>query len=183
VRGELRRVLRGRRWWWWLVTAGLLVAGLAARAGGAGPAVLGLLWPVLLWSRLGAPDSAVAPVLLSGPHPVRRALAASYAAGALLGLLFVLGPLLRAALAADGARLLAGLAAMLFPPALALAAGAWAGTPKAFEGGYTALWYVAAQTPSLDFLGATPHPNPLPFLAAVPVLLVLAAAGRARALR
>jgi hypothetical protein len=183
VRGELGRVLRGRRWWWWLMSAGVLVAGLAVGGGQATPAVLGALWPVLVWSRLGAPDAGVAPVVLSCAHPVRRGLAASFAAGVLIGLLFALGPLLRAALSADATRLTAGLASTFFPPALALAAGAWAGSPKVFEGGYTALWYVAAQTPSLDFLGATPQPNPWPFLASVPVFLALAAAGRARALR
>jgi hypothetical protein len=183
VWGELTRALRGRRGWWWLASAALLVASAAVGGRGASPAVLGLLWPVLLWSRLGAPEASVAPVLLSCPHPVRRTLAAAFTAGALLGLLFAIGPAVRAAMAGDTTRLLAALASTCFPPALALAAGAWTGTPKAFEAGYTALWYVAAQTPSLDFIGATPQPNPLPFLAAAPVLIAVAAAGRARALR
>jgi hypothetical protein len=77
----------------------------------------------------------------------------------------------------------AALVAMLFPPALALALGAWAGSPRPFEALYTCLWYVGVQTPALDFMGATATPNTWPFAAAVPILLAVAALGRARAIR
>jgi hypothetical protein len=91
--------------------------------------------------------------------------------------------MLRAGLAGNGGAGVAALVALVFPPALALALGAWAGSPRPFEALYTCLWYVGLQTPALDFMGATATPNRWPFAASVPVLLVLAAAGRARWLR
>jgi hypothetical protein len=48
-------------------------------------------------------------------------------------------------------------AGALFVPALALALGEWTGTPKVFEGVFTALWYLGILNgiPALDFLGGT----------------------------
>jgi hypothetical protein len=175
--GELRRILRGRSTWWWLASAGVLVAAFTG-ADPRGPGAFALLWPVLLWSRLGAPDVAVAPLLAACPHPVRTPLVARALAGLILGAPFVLA---RAAGGA-GTEPTVFAAALAFPPALALALGAVAGTPKAFEATWTALWYLALQTPSLDFFGATPTPRPGPFLVAIPGLLLIAAlvAGRRR---
>jgi hypothetical protein len=145
----------------------------------APPAALAYLWPVLVWSKLGTPEPSVAPVLRSCPHPVLRGVASAFVAGVLVGAVFLAGPAVRAGLAGD-VRVLGALSCvLLFPPALALALGSWAGTPKAFEALYTALWYVGVQTPALDFMGATPSPSPWPFLASVPALLGAAALARA----
>lgn len=175
VRAELVRVLRGRRAWWWLATAAVLVA--AFTGGDArGPGAFALLWPVLLWSRLGAPDAAVEPLLRACPHPVSRPLLARFAAGVAIGLPFVCVR----ALGAGSESLLVVAAALLFPPALAVALGGVTGSAKAFEAAWAATWYLALQTPTLDFFGATSAPNPGPFLAAVPALLLFAGAVQSR---
>ena len=183
VRGQLRFALRGRARLFWAGALALGVASFNATVAEAPPVALAYLWPILLWSRLGAPDTAVAPVLAACPRPVGRPLLAAFVGGALLGSLFVAGAILRAALSGHAAGLAAALVAIAFPPALALMLGAWSGSPRPFEALYTCLWYVGVQTPTLDFMGATPAPNLLPFAAAVPLLLAAAAVGRARALR
>lgn len=183
VRGQLLYAVRGRARLFWLgalaLGAGLFAAGPAE----APPLALAYAWPVLLWSRLGAPDPAVSPLLASCPRPVLRPLLAALTGGALVGLPFVAGPLLRATLAGDGTAAAAALVAAAFAPALSLALGAWAASPRPFEALYTCLWYVGVQTPALDFMGATAAPNPWPFAAAVPALLAAAALGRSRASR
>jgi hypothetical protein len=179
VRGQLGWALHGRSAFFWLGAGILAAVSFAASTATAPPAALAYLWPVLLWSRLGAPEPSVAPVLRSCPRPVLRAVVSAYLAGVVVGAVFLAGPALRAGLGGSVPALVAALGATLFPPALALALGSWAGTPKAFEALYTALWYVAVQTPALDFMGATASPNPWPFLLSVPVLLLAAAGGRA----
>jgi hypothetical protein len=180
VRGQLVYALRGRAKLFWIGALALAAGSFAAAPAQAPPVALAWIWPVLLWSRLGAPDPAVAPVLACCPRPVMRPLLAAFVGGSLVGALFVAAPFARAALAHDSAGAAASLVAAVFPPALALTLGAWAQTPRVFEALYTCLWYVGAQTPSLDFMGATATPNPWPFAAAVPVLLLLASLGRAR---
>jgi hypothetical protein len=181
VRGQLLWVLRGRRVVFWLGAAILAAVSFAASPATAPPAALVYLWPVLVWSRLGAPEPSVAPILRSCPHPILRGVASAYLAGALAGAVFLVGPAVRTGLGRDATVLGALSCALLFPPALALALGSWAGTPKAFEASYTALWYVGVQTPAVDFMGVTASPNPWPFLASVPALLLAAAAARALA--
>jgi len=183
VRGQLRIALRGRARIFWAGTIALVVASFISAPAQTPPVALTFLWPILLWSRLGAPEAAVGAVLASCPGPVRRPLLAAFVGGSLMGALFVAGPIARASWAGEGPAVAAGLVAAVFPPALALALGAWAGTPRPFEALYTCLWYVGAQTPLLDFMGATAAPNPWPFAASVPVLLAVGAAGRSRALR
>jgi hypothetical protein len=183
VQGELRRALAGRRPLFWIGAAALVIGSLFATPAQAPPLALASLWPILLWSRLGAPDAEVAAVLLSCPRPVQRPVAAAFVAGVLVAAPFVLATCVRATFAGHVTGLAAALCAALFPAALGLALGSWASSPKPFEAAYTALWYLALQTPALDFMGATPAPDPWPFLAAVPALLAVAAAGRARALR
>jgi hypothetical protein len=97
-----------------------------------------------------------------------------------VGATLLVGPIVRAGSAGDLTALAAVAVAVAFPPALSLALGAWAGSPRPFEALYTCLWYVGVQTPALDFMGATTAPRPGPFAAAVPVLLAAAALGRAR---
>lgn len=180
VRGQLVYALRGRAWLFWAGALGLTVGGFAGTPAAAPPLALASLWPILLWSRLGAPDPVVAPVLACCPRPVSRPLLAAFAGGALVGALLLAGPMVRAGSAGDPTALAAVAVAVAFPSALSLALGAWAGSPRPFEAIYTCLWYVAVQTPALDFMGATAAPHPWPFAAAVPVLLAAAALGRAR---
>jgi len=137
----------------------------------------------IIASRFPPAVKCASPLFASCPRPVGRPLLAAFAGGALVSLPFVAGPLTRAALHGDGTALAAALVAAAFPPALSIALGAWAGSPRPFEALYTCLWYVGVQTPALDFMGATAAPDPWPFAAAVPVLLAAAALGRSRAAR
>jgi hypothetical protein len=66
------------------------------------------------------------------------------------------------------------------PAGAQLCAGPLGREPAALRGDLHLPWYVAVQTPALDFMGATAAPHPWPFAVAVPVLLAAAALGRAR---
>jgi hypothetical protein len=180
VRSQLLYALRGRAWVFWAGALALVVGSFSATPAEAPPLALAYVWPILVWSRLGAPDPAVAPVLAACARPVARPLLAAFVGGALVGALLLAGPISSAVAAGHGAALAALAVAVSFPPALSLALGAWARTPRPFEALYTCLWYVGVQTPPLDFMGATSAPNAAPFAATVPLLLIAAAAGRAR---
>jgi hypothetical protein len=170
VRSQLLYALRGRTWVFWAGGLALAAGSFAATPSEAPPLALAYVWPILVWSRLGASDPAVAPVLAACPRPVARPLLAAFAGGALVAALLLTGPISRAVAAGQATTLAALAVAVSFPPALSLALGAWARTPRPFEALYTCLWYVGMQTP----------PNPAPFAAAVPLLLAAAAVGRAR---
>lgn len=183
VRGQLLYAVRGRARLFWLGALALGAGLFAGNPAEAPPLALAYLWPILLWSRLGAPDPAAAPLFASCPRPVARPLLAAFTGGVLVGVPFVAAPLARAALHGDGTALAATLVAAAFPPALSIALGAWAGSSRPFEALYTCLWYVGVQTPELDFMGATAAPNPWPFAVAVPVLVAAGAVGRGLATR
>jgi hypothetical protein len=74
-------------------------------------------------------------------------LAVSIATGAGLGI--------RLLLSAAWPSLAAWLAGVLFVPTLALALGAWSGSPRPFEAIFTVWWYIGAMNhaPGLDFTG------------------------------
>lgn len=161
VIAELRLMLRGRGFWWLAAGAGLWFGGLAAPAGDARATLLALawIWPLALWSALGAREAlyGTRPLLLSAPSPPGLQCAAIWAAGAGVTALAGSGVALRMAFAGDARGLLGWLAGCLFIPALALALGTLAGSPRLFEVVYLLLWYAGPMNhvAELDFTGAT----------------------------
>jgi hypothetical protein len=185
VAAELRLMLWGRRWWWYAVAVGLFIGGFVAPDPGArhGFAVAAWLWPVLLWSEMGAREAryATQSLIFSSAHALARQLPAACLAGVLVAILTGAGPAIRMLFSADMHSFLTWFSSALFIPSLALALGVWSGSSKAFEAIYTIWWYVgpANATPGLDFTGATPHSTaPLTYLAATAILLTACFIGR-----
>ncbi|HEV3076390.1 MAG TPA: hypothetical protein VHB47_18350 [Thermoanaerobaculia bacterium] len=190
VIAELRLLLRGRGFWWYAAAAGLWIGGLAAPAGQARATLLALawIWPLPLWSEMGAREAryGTRPLVLSAPLPPGLQTAAAWAAGIGLTALAGSGVGLRLALAGDARGCGAWLAGCLFIPALALALGTLAGSPRLFEVVYLLLWYAGPMSgvAELDYTGATAAARAAgvawtyPTLAAV--LFTVAWAARAR---
>jgi len=161
VAAELRLLLRGRGFWWFAATAGLWIGGLAAPAGQTRATLLALawIWPLPLWSEMGAREAryGTRPLLLSAPLPPGLQAAASWAAGIGVTALAGSGVGLRLALAGDARGCGAWLAGCLFIPALALALGTLSGSPRLFEVVYLLLWYAGPMNgvAELDYTGAT----------------------------
>ncbi|MEH1128950.1 hypothetical protein [Micromonospora sp. CPCC 206061] len=180
--GELRILTQGVSWWWWLGAAALVVAGAAAPARAAGPLLIAAwVWPVLIWSRLGAQarEHGVEALLDACSSPLRRTLA-QWLAGVVLTALVGAGPGLRMALDGDLPGWLAGVA---FIPALALALGVLSRTHRLFQALYPPLWYaVVNDIAGLDFMGALAG-GPSPALVATAAMLLLATALTTVALR
>jgi len=147
------------------------------------------LWPLLIWSDLGAreADKAMGRVTLAAPSP-RRQLMARWLAGALVALALAGGVLLRLALAGNWASAQALLVGALFVPALALALGCWSGGGKLFEIVYLTLWYLVSiqGIAPLDFMGRDPRHlgggTPSVFAGLTILLLAAATLGRRRGL-
>jgi hypothetical protein len=161
VIAELRLLLRGRGFWWFAAAAGLWIGGLAAPAGQARATLLALawIWPLPLWSEMGAREAryGTRPLVLSAPLPPGLQAAAGWAAGIGLTALAGSGVGLRLALAGDARGCGAWLAGCLFIPALALALGTVSGSPRLFEVVYLLLWYAGPMSgvAELDYTGAT----------------------------
>lgn len=190
---ELRLALQGYRWWWYAVAAGLLVAQFAAPLDASRGPLLAVawLWPVLLWSAMGARESrfAMRQLLFSCAGILPRQLPACWLAGIGVALITGAGAAARLVLAGQPRGFVGILAAAIFIPSLALALGIWTGSGKVFEGCYTVLWYIGPMnhTPGLDFTGAASGPLTMRyamiyFLLSV-VCLLAALLGRARQLR
>ena len=179
VLAELRLLVRGLSPWWYLVAAGLFAFQLGADTKMESIAVgLAWIWPMLLWSQLGArehlygTEQFVYPTLL----PIRRQFVAQWAAGIVLALLMAGGALIHFAHAGDPGGLAGILAGALFVPTLALACGALSGTTRLFEIIYLVLWYVGPLNRTLfDFTQAANAPG---FVFASAVLLALALGAR-----
>jgi len=158
---ELRLMLRGRGFWWYAAAAGLWIGGVAAPAGQARATLLALawIWPLPLWSEMGAREAryGTRPLLLAAPMPPGLQAAASWAAGIGVTALAGSGAGLRLALAGDARGCGAWLAGCLFIPALALALGTLSGSPRLFEVVYLLLWYAGPMNgvAALDYTGAT----------------------------
>ncbi|MGW4030612.1 hypothetical protein ACWEFL_15030 [Streptomyces sp. NPDC004838] len=168
--GELRILLQGTPWWWWLGTAAVTAAAFATSASGVTRIVLpaAWLWPVLIWSRLGAQrhEHGVEALLAAYPAPRRRTFA-EWTAGLTVTVLTGLGPLIRMTASADWAGVTAWSAGAVFIASLAQALGTVSRGHRLFQAGYLPLWYAAANgVPMGDFMGAVrengvpagPHP-------------------------
>lgn|GEM_PF-144128 len=161
VIAELRLMLRGRGFWWFAAAAGLCIGGLVAPAGQARATLLALawIWPLPLWSELGAREAqfGTRPLILSAPLPPGLQAAASWAAGIGVTALAGSGVGLRLALSGDARGFAGWLAGCFFIPALALALGTVSGSPRLFEVVYLLLWYSGPMSgvAELDYTGAT----------------------------
>ncbi|HLX08073.1 MAG TPA: hypothetical protein VKY89_09470 [Thermoanaerobaculia bacterium] len=162
VVAELRLMLRGRGFWWFAVAAGLWIGGLAAPAGSARAALLALawIWPLPLWSALGAREAqhGTRPLVLSAPLPPGLQSAAIWVAGVAVTALAGTGVGIRLALAGDHRGLLGWIAGCLFIPTLALVLGTLSGSPRLFEMIYLLLWYLGPMNgvADMDYTGLTP---------------------------
>jgi hypothetical protein len=191
LRAELRLLLKGQRWWWYTVVTGLIIAGFAVPEEGR-KIVLPLtwIWPILLWSSLGAREARFATdgLVFSAAWPLRRQLPAAWLAGVLLALTTGIGVGLRLALTGHWAGAGAWLIGALFIPTFALALGIWSGSGKLFEVVYLFLWYIGPlnRMRSLDFMGVVPEGvrtgMPVVWLALTVGLGVAAVVGRRRQL-
>jgi len=185
VASELRLMLKGHRWWWYAVAGGLLVGQLASPDLGTrqGFWLVSWLWPVLIWSQMGARETrfATRSLVFSSESSLHRQLPAVWTAGVAVAALTGGGMGLRLLASGDLKAFVAWAAGVLFVPSLALALGVWSGTSKPFEAIYTVLWYLgpANHTPGMDFMGMTMASSDARlFLLAAAVLLVTAYAGR-----
>jgi len=182
---ELRLMLKGQRWWWYVVAAGLSIACLAAplNASRGGVIVAAWLWPVLLWSQMGAREArySTQSLLFSSERSLQRQLPAAWTAGVIVAALTGGGLGIRLLLAANLQGLVVWATACLFIPTLALALGAWSGSSKAFEALYTVWWYIgpANHTSGLDFIGTTAASSrPYTYLLLTGALLAASYLGR-----
>jgi len=190
--GELKLMLNGRRWWWWAVFLGLVVAGFATPFAVARGKILPIawLWPVLLWSAMGARETqeGTEELVFTAPHPLARQLPAVYLAGVAVALVAGCGIGLRCFATGHFGALAAWLIGAFFIPALALACGTWSGGSKFFEALYVVIWYLGPMqpVPPLDFMGASDLTVtagiPVYYAAATAGCLALAVAGRRRRL-
>jgi hypothetical protein len=185
VVSELRLMLKGRGWWWYLVAAGLFVASLVVPDVQARQAVASFawLWPVLIWSQMGAREArhGTEPLVFSCAHALDRQLPAVWVAGVVVAISTGGGLGIRLLIGGDGSGFSAWLAGELFVPTFALALGVWSGSSKLFEALYTLWWYVGPMnhTPGLDFTGMAPARFGAPFyLLATLALLMAAYVGR-----
>ncbi len=192
LKAEFRLAFQGVRWWWFTGAAGVVAAGLLVPQTYVLLIVLPLawIWPLLIWSGIGARENryAVDALILSTPHPISRQLTAAWLVGVLIALGMAVGVLVRLALLGQWQVLPVVLVGALFVPTLALAAGCWTGSGKLFEAGYLFIWYLASVhgVPVLDFMGRIPQARSagLPwFYAGLTLILGAAAvAGRLRSL-
>ncbi len=185
VVSELLLMLRGQHLWWYAVAALLFAISLLIPNPGvrAGAAAIAWLWPVLIWSQIGAREAqnATESLIFSSPSLLSRQLPAIWMAGVVVALSTGGGMGLNLLFSHDWRGVAAWIAGVCFIPSLALAFGVWTGTSKPFEVCYTALWYLGPMhhTAGLDFTGAAPTPtSPIMYLGVTVVLLALAYFGR-----
>ncbi|MFH9354443.1 ABC transporter permease subunit [Kitasatospora sp. NPDC017646] len=167
--GELRILVRGQRLWW----AGVALLAMAAAAvtpDGPSHAVLpfAMLWPMLLWSRMGhrADGGNIDQLLGACPSPLGRGLA-GLLAGIVPALAVAVVPALRLATAGQSRAAAGALAGALLIPALALLCGSLTRGPRLFQTVYPLLWYgMINHVSGLDFLGVSGERAPAPLTVA-----------------
>jgi hypothetical protein len=159
VGAEVRLMLQGQPRWWYAIAGALFVANLAMPvSASSGGVILGAwIWPLLIWSKMGAREAryATGSLIFSAAHALDRQLPAAWVAGVLVTLATGGGVLVRLVIAGDGRAVAGFLAAACFIPSLALALGILTGGSKFFEAVYTAWWYTGAahHIRGLDFMG------------------------------
>jgi hypothetical protein len=186
---ELRLMLNGLRWWWYLIAAGLLATSVAVPDAQARQAFAAFawLWPVLIWSQMGAREARydTGKLVFSCPRTLGRQLPAVWLAGLAVAISTGAGWGIHTLAAGDWPGFTAWLAGALFVPAFALALGVWSGSSRLFEALYTLWWYVGPMNhvPGLDFTGVARSSFSTPlYLLAAAALLTMAYFGRRREL-
>ncbi|MFJ4190390.1 hypothetical protein [Kitasatospora sp. NPDC089509] len=163
--GELRILVRGQRLWWAGAALLALAAAGVAPDGPSHPVLpFAMLWPVLLWSRMGhrADGGSTDQLLAACPSPLRRGLA-GLLAGIVPALAVAAVPALRLAGAGQSRAALGALAGALLIPALALLCGSLSRGPRLFQTVYPLLWYgMVNHVGGLDFLGVSGGRAPAP---------------------
>jgi len=181
VAAELRLMLKGRSWWWYGIAAALFALSITIPNVQARQAMAAFacLWPVLIWSQMGAREArdGTEALVFSCAHALDRQLPAVWVAGAMVAIASGGGLAIHLVIEGDLAGLAAWLAGALFVPALALALGVWSGSSRAFEAIYTLWWYVGPMnhTPGADFMGMARSTFSTPFYLIATVALLMAA--------
>ena len=163
VVAEARLALRKRSLWWYVGALCLLAVSVWVPLEIAQGIILPLawIWPLLLWSGMGARETRwrTESLIFSTPHPIGRQLLAVWLVGVGVALLMGSGVILRLLLAARWITVLATGVGVLFVPTLALIMGCWSRQSKLFEGFYLFFWYLAAvqNVPYFDFMGRFPQ--------------------------
>jgi hypothetical protein len=158
---ELRLMLKGHHWWWYAGALGILIGSLVSPLDDSrgGWLTAAWIWPVLIWSQMGARESryVTQALIFSSERALQRQLPAVWAAGFTVALLTGSGVAVRLLIGGDWQGLLAWTAGAVFVPSLALALGVWSGRSKAFEALYTVWWYIGPlhHVPAVDFAGTT----------------------------
>lgn len=185
VVSELLLMLKGRRWWWYVVAAGLFVASLAVPNVQARQAIAAFawLWPVLIWSQMGAREARydTQKLVFSCAHALDRQLPAVWMAGVVVAIATGGGLGIHLLIGGDWPGFSSWLAGALFVPTFALALGVWSGSSRLFEALYTLWWYAGPMnhTPGLDFTGMARLPlSTLFYLLATLALWMAAYVGR-----
>jgi hypothetical protein len=193
---ELRLLTRGQAWWWYILMGALVIVSyvpsfipgidfdLYVRQGIL-PAIF--ILPILIWSSMGNREvqNDVQQLAFSTPSPLWRQLPSQWLSGFLITLLVAGGPLLGFISDSNHNALYALLAAIVFVPSLALAAGVVSGTRKLFEIMYMAIWYIGPinHMPAFDYLGSYGDGNPLFFISLSILLIATTFSTRARQIR
>jgi hypothetical protein len=193
LRAELRLALGDAPRAWLVVATALAVACWFVPLAIARAWILPLawIWPLLLWSAMGAREArhGTTALLFSSPRPLERQLPSLWLAGVLIALILGLGVGVRLLVVGNWPAALEWGVAVLFIPSLALAAGVWTGSGKLFEVLYLFLWYAGPlnRIPFLDFIGTSDASvrggAAIGFGATTLLLLAAAVVGRRRALR
>jgi len=152
---------------------------------------LAWVWPLALWSGLGAREARyrVEQMVLSAPYPLRRHLPMTWLVGVLIAFVLSSGVWIQLVLVGRWASLLALVIGAVFVPTLALAMGCWSNGSKLFEGTYLFVWYLASVhlVPYLDFMGRIPAAVDagIPWLYAglTLVLIMVSLSGRRRQIK
>lgn len=188
--GEVRILLQGMRWWWLGALALAVIAAIVPSKDVSHPVLaLSMLWPVLIWSRMGhhAGAGSIDDLLAACPSAGRRLLACLLA-GIAPALAVSAVPVVRLLVAGDTEAWVAALAGTLVVPALALLCGVVSRGPRFFQALYPLLWYAMFnRIAEVDFLGVVAGKGPAPVAvaaaAAVMALLALTVDGVRRAHR
>jgi hypothetical protein len=190
---EVLLLVKGLKWYWLAGMAVLWVGCAAAPVGGVRKFwyLAAVIWPVLVWSKMGEREAhwRVEQLIYPSPYPAERLLVSSWLAGVALTALASSGVLLGRGLAGEPAGLLPWCLAVAFIPTLALALGVWSRSSKTFEVIYPILWYLGPFNKEnglavIDYLGLHAMSPvlvaPLLFTGVVLLLLLAAYAGRRR---
>jgi len=162
VAGELRLMIKGYHWWWYAVAAGFFAACLVVPDRQARLILAGFawIWPLLIWSQMGAREArySTGPLLYACPYSLDRQMPAVWCAGVIVAIATGGGFGLRLLISSDWPGFAAWLAGALFIPSFALAAGVWSGSSKLFEAVYAMWWYAGpmSHAPGMDFINSAP---------------------------